>query len=76
MRMGFNEGDLVHIPQDVQMYREGGLPRKTLKPTLGVVIKDSLDWPCEMDVFVEGERFKIARRSVYPMEGVDVNKTY
>jgi len=76
MRMRFNEGDLVHIPQDVQMHREAGLPRKTLKPILGVVIKDSLDWPCEMDVFVEGERFKIARKSVYPMEGVDVNKTY
>tara|TARA_R110002020_G_scaffold29495_1_gene93009 strand:- start:299 stop:520 length:222 start_codon:yes stop_codon:yes gene_type:complete len=68
MERKFREGDLIHIPQDVQMYRESGMPRTTARPLLGVVIKDSLDWPCEMDVFVEGERFKINRKSAYPME--------
>jgi|TARA_Y100000310_G_C20702131_1_gene830892 hypothetical protein len=77
MKRKFNEGDLVHIPQDVQMYREfGPLPKKTDKPILGVVIKDSLDYPCEMDIFVEGERFKVSRKSVYPMEEMDANQTY
>tara|TARA_Y100000034_G_scaffold133989_2_gene201187 strand:+ start:4666 stop:4884 length:219 start_codon:yes stop_codon:yes gene_type:complete len=66
--MRYKEGDLVHIPQDVQMYRESGpLPKKTNKPVLGVVIEDSLDWPCEMQIFVEGEKFKVSRRCVYPM---------
>jgi hypothetical protein len=69
MKRRFNEGDLVHIPQDVQLFRESGpLPNRTQKPVLGVVIKDSLDWPCEMDIFVEGEKFKVNRKAVYPME--------
>ena len=72
MERKFREGDLIHIPQDVSMYRETGLPRTTSRPLLGVVIKDSLDWPCEMDVFVEGERFKISRTAAYPMEKSDV----
>ena len=72
--MKYNEGDLVHIPQDVQMYRDKGpLPTKTTKPVLGVVIKDTLDYPCEMDVFVEGEIFKVHRKSVYPMREENVS---
>ena len=73
MKRKFNEGDLVHIPQDREF---GPLPKKTDKPILGVVIKDSLDYPCEMDIFVEGERFKVSRKSVYPMEEMDANQTY
>ena len=74
MKRKFNEGDLVHIPQDVQLYRERGpLPEKTARPRLGVVIKDCLDYPCEMDIFMEGERFKVHRRAVYPMEEARVD---
>lgn len=69
------KGDLIHIPQDVDMWdycsnsNDGDLPIKyfkTQKPTIGVFLKMDAFNTCR--VFANGQETSVALRCIYPME--------
>jgi len=64
-------GDLIYIPQDVDMwdFQEGttGVKYyKTIKPTTGVFLKMDAFNTCR--VFADGQERSVTLKCVYPME--------
>ena len=63
------EGDLVHIPQGVELWCEtekGMRLRMTERPTVGVYLSTMSQhvW----HVYANGHEWKLKKRHVYPME--------
>ena len=64
------QGDLVQIPQGVELWCEtdGGMRlRKTERPTVGVYLNSMS--PNIYQVYANGHEWSLKRRDVYPMEG-------
>ena len=64
------EGDLVHIPQGVEMWNETGKGmriRKTERPTVGVYLSTLSHHVYQ--VYANGHEWKLKRRDVYPIGG-------
>lgn len=65
-----NQGDLVHIPQGVELWceRDGRMRlRMTEKPTVGVYLSGSNR---VYRVYTNGNEWNLKRRDVYPMEAL------
>ena len=63
------EGDLVHIPQGVELWCEterGMRLRMTERPTVGVYL--SAQGRHVYQVYANGHEWRLKRRDVYPME--------
>jgi hypothetical protein len=64
------QGDLVHIPQDVSLwnYTDNGSMNivKTEKPTTGIFLRE--DAANTFRVYVQGRESTVEKRHVYPME--------
>ena len=63
-----NQGDLVHIPQGVELWSEsekGFRHRMTERPTVGVYLGGT---NAVYQVYANGHEWKLKRRDVYPME--------
>ncbi len=64
------EGDLLHIPQGVEMWNETGKGmrlRMTERPIVGVYLST---WSQHIyQVYANGHEWKLKRRDVYPLEG-------
>ena len=63
------QGDLVHIPQGVEMWDETGKGmrmRRTERPTVGVYL--STMSPHVYQVYANGHEWNLKIRDVYPME--------
>jgi len=64
------QGHLVHIPQDVELWCEtekGMRIRRTERPTVGVYLNSMSHHVYQ--VYANGHEWKLKRRDVYPMEG-------
>ncbi len=64
------EGDLIHIPQGVEMWNEtdrGMRLRMTERPTVGVYLNSMS--PNIYQVYANGHEWKLKRRDVYPIGG-------
>ena len=64
-----NQGDLVHIPQGVELWCEtdkGMRLRMTERPIVGVYLNTTT--PHILQVYANGHEWKLKRRDVYPME--------
>ena len=64
-----NQGDLVHIPQGVDLWCEtskGMRMRRTERPTVGVYL--STKTPHVYQVYANGHEWNLKIRDVYPME--------
>ena len=64
-----NQGDLLHIPQGVELWCEtskGMRMRKTERPTIGVYLNTMS--PHVYHVYANGDEWNLKRRDVYPME--------
>lgn len=64
------EGDLLHIPQGVEMWNETGKGmrlRMTERPIVGVYLSTWSQHICQ--VYANGHEWKLKRRDVYPLEG-------
>jgi len=62
------QGDLVHIPQGVELWSEsekGMRHRMTERPTVGVYMGGT---NTVYQVYANGQEWKLKRRDVYPME--------
>jgi len=63
-------GDLVHIPQDVSLwnYTDNGSMNvvKTEKPITGIFLRE--DAANTLRVYVQGRESTVEKRHVYPME--------
>ena len=63
-----NQGDLVHIPQGVELWckKDGRMRlRMTEKPTVGVYLSGTNS---VYQVYANGHEWNLKRRDVYPME--------
>ena len=63
-----NQGDLVHIPQGVDLWWEtekGMSMRRTERPTVGVYL--STTSPHVYQVYANGHEWNLKIRDVYPM---------
>ena len=63
-----NQGDLIHIPQGVELWCEtekGMRMRMTERPTVGVYLSSMS--PNVYHVYANGHSWKLKRRDVYPM---------
>ena len=63
-----NQGDLVHIPQGVELWCEtdkGMRLRRTERPTVGVYLGGVSHHVYQ--VYANGHEWKLKRRDVYPM---------
>lgn len=63
-----NQGDLVHIPQGVELWCEtdkGMRLRTTERPTVGVYLSSMS--PNIYQVYANGHEWRLKRRDVYPM---------
>jgi cupin superfamily acireductone dioxygenase involved in methionine salvage len=63
------QGDLVHIPQGVELWCEterGMRLRRTERPTVGVYLSETSQHIYQ--VYANGHEWKLKRRDVYPME--------
>ena len=63
------EGDLLHIPQGVELWHEtenGMRLRMTERPTIGVYLSTMSQHIYQ--VYANGDEWKLKRRDVYPME--------
>ena len=63
------EGDLVHIPQGVELWCEtdkGMRLRMTERPTVGVYLNTMSQYVYQ--VYANGHEWQLKRRDVYPME--------
>ena len=63
-----NQGDLIHIPQGVQLWSDTGTGmrhRTTERPTIGIYL-GSVNHVYE--VYANGHEWKLKSRDVYPME--------
>ena len=64
------QGDLVHIPQDVSLWNytdNGGMNIvKTEKPTTGIFLREEAS--NTFRVYVQGRESTVEKRHVYPME--------
>jgi hypothetical protein len=61
------QGDLVHIPQDVNMWNStdnGTTIIKTHKPITGIFLREELD---TYRIYAQGRENTVAKRQVYPM---------
>jgi hypothetical protein len=64
------EGDLIHIPQGVEMWNETGKGmrlRMTERPTVGVYFSTMSQYIYQ--VYANGHEWKLKRSDVYPLEG-------
>ena len=64
------EGDLIHIPQGVEMWNETGKGmrlRMTERPTDGVYLSTMSQYIYQ--VYANGHEWKLKRSDVYPLEG-------
>lgn len=64
------QGDLVHIPQDVELWSEtdkGMRIRRTDRPTVGVYLSTTSHHVYQ--VYANGREWKLKRRDVYPLGG-------
>ena len=64
------QGDLVHIPQGVDLWCEtekGMRMRKTERPTVGVYLSTAS--PHVYQVYANGHEWNLKIRDAYPMEG-------
>ena len=62
-----NQGDLVHIPQGVELWcdtERGMIIRRTERPTVGVYLSGT---NAVYQVYANGHEWKLKRRDVYPM---------
>lgn len=59
-----NEGDLVYIPQGVDMWSSSAVTR-TEKPITAVFLEQDVDL-CH--IYTSGAQFKVPVKFVYPME--------
>mgnify|MGYP003679520125 FL=1 len=67
------QGDLVHIPQDVKLFdRENIYIGTTQRPIVGVLIKEISDRAAfqagQCMVFAQGSEAVVERRHAYPLE--------
>ncbi len=61
------EGDLVHIPQDVYLVTSDHLNiYKTEKPMVGIFMGEAPTQHCM--IYVLGRKNRVEKRHVYPME--------
>ncbi len=63
-----NQGDLVHIPQGVELWCEtdkGMRLRRTERPTVGVYLNSMS--PNIYQVYANGHEWKLKKRDAYPM---------
>jgi len=63
------QGDLIHIPQDVELWCEtdkGMRLRRTERPTVGVYLSRMSHHVYQ--VYANGHAWKLKRRDVYPLE--------
>jgi len=63
-----NQGDLVHIPQGVELWCDTGRGtrvRRTERPTVGVYLNGTNRI---YQVYADGHEWKLKRRDVYPLE--------
>jgi len=64
------EGDLIHIPQGVEMWNETGKGmrlRMTERPTVGVYLSTMSQYIYQ--VYANGHEWKLKRSDVHPLEG-------
>ena len=64
------EGELIHIPQGVEMWNETGKGmrlRMTERPTVGVYLSTMSQYIHQ--VYANGHERKLKRSYVYPLEG-------
>ena len=64
------QGYLVHIPQDVELWAEtdkGMRIRRTERPTVGVYLSTMSHHVYQ--VYANGHEWKLKRRDVYPLGG-------
>jgi len=67
--MMMNQGDLVHIPQGVELWcdtEKGMRLRMTERPTVGVYLSGTNR---VYQVYANGHEWSLKRRDVYPMGG-------
>ena len=63
-----NQGDLIHIPQGVQLWSDTGRGmrhRTTERPTIGIYLGGVNH---VYEVYANGHEWKLKSRDVYPME--------
>ena len=68
-----NQGDLIHIPQGVQLWSDAGRGmrhRTTDRPIVGVYLGGT---NTVYQVYASGAEWSLKRRDVYPMENIYVS---